>query len=266
MSSGTIYYAGDGGTIYKRSSLDSSGAVTPTQEAFFGSLSAYQANAAAYNANVAISTPITADSQGDIYFGYTTTSTAPGGLQSGIARISASGVGTFYQANQLLVGGSSSGMTQVVTNSAPALSNDGQTLYVAMSTGNYSTGRLVALNASTLSPQSSVALMDPKTGTPAQLPNDGTASPMVGPDGDVYMGVLDNYGTSRGWLEHFSSDLSTQKPTGGFGWDDTASIVPASMVPSYHGAVELSPDDEGQQLCRPGDGRQWTEHGRDSRS
>jgi autotransporter-associated beta strand protein len=235
ISNGMLYYAGDGGTIYERSSLDSGGSVTPTQVAFFGSLADYQANAAAYNVNVAISTPITADSQGDIYFGYTTTSSAPGGLISGIARISSTGEHTFFQASDLQAGGSSAGMTQVATNSAPAMSNDGQTVYVTMSTGNFSSGRLVALDASTLKPKSSVELMDPKTGTPAQIPNDGTASPMVGPDGDVYMGVLDNYGTSRGWLEHFSANLSTQKPTGGFGWDDTASIVPASMVPTYHG-------------------------------
>jgi autotransporter-associated beta strand protein len=235
ISNGTLYYAGDGGTIYERASLDSSGSVTPTQVAFFGSLNTYQSNAAAYNANVAISTPITADSQGDIYFGYTTTSSAPGGLTSGIARISSTGVGTFFRANLLQASASPAGMTQVATNSAPALSPDGQTVYVTMSTGNYSSGRLVALNASTLAPESSVELMDPKTNSPAPIPNDGTASPMVGPDGDVYMGVLDNYGTSRGWLEHFSANLSVQKPTGGFGWDDTASIVPASMVPTYHG-------------------------------
>src|SRR5207248_10540237 len=48
----------------------------------------------------------------------------------------------------------------------------------------------------------------------------------------------------RGWLLHFSADLkstrtvnsvTTPLASGAFGWDDTASIVPATMVPSYHG-------------------------------
>ena len=40
----------------------------------------------------------------------------------------------------------------------------------------------------------------------------------------------------RGWLLHFNSDLSQPKIPGSFGWDDTASIVDASLVPSYHGS------------------------------
>jgi len=40
----------------------------------------------------------------------------------------------------------------------------------------------------------------------------------------------------RGWLLHFNSDLTQKKTPGSFGWDDTASIVPAAMVPSYHGS------------------------------
>ncbi len=231
----TLYYPGDGGTVYERGSLNSPGSVTPTQEAFYGSLSTYEANAAAYNAGVAISTPITADAEGDIYFGYQTSNSAPGGLTNGIARISAGGVGSFFEADQLKVGGVSAGMTQVATNSAPAVTPSGSTVYVAMSDGNFGTGRLVALNTATMTPTASVALLDPKTGGGALVPNDGTASPMIGPDGDVYMGVYDDYGTSRGWMEHYSANLSVTKPAGGFGWDDTASIVPASMVPSYHG-------------------------------
>jgi autotransporter-associated beta strand protein len=235
LSGNTLYYAGDGGTVYERGNLDSAGATTPTQETFYGSLSTYEANEAAYNADVSISTPITTDSAGDVYFGYETTSNAPGGLTSGIARISASGVGTFFQANQLMSGGQNAGMNQVVMNCAPALSNNGSSVYVAMSNGNFGTGYLVELNSTTLTPESSVELMDPKTGEPAKLPNDGTASPLVGPDGQVYMGVYDDLNTSRGWMEHYSANLSQTLTPGGFGWDDTASIVPASMVPGYHG-------------------------------
>jgi hypothetical protein len=35
---------------------------------------------------------------------------------------------------------------------------------------------------------------------------------------------------------HFSGNLSTTKTPGAFGWDDTASIVPATAVPQYHGS------------------------------
>jgi len=39
----------------------------------------------------------------------------------------------------------------------------------------------------------------------------------------------------RGWLLHFNATLASAKTPGSFGWDNTPSIVPASMVPSYVG-------------------------------
>ena len=64
--------------------------------------------------------------------------------------------------------------------------------------------------------------------------DESSASPTIGPDGDVYFGVCFTPRLSR-ILEHFSGDLSTTYTPGSFGWDDTVSIVPTSMVPSYTG-------------------------------
>jgi hypothetical protein len=62
----------------------------------------------------------------------------------------------------------------------------------------------------------------------------------VGPDGDVYYGVLETPCCTshhdRGWLLHFDSNLdSPSKVPGSFGWDDTASVVPAAAMPGYTG-------------------------------
>jgi hypothetical protein len=99
-------------------------------------------------------------------------------------------------------------------------------------------GYLLALDATTLATKNVVQLNDPSTGAPAWVSDSSTASPVVGPDGDVYYGVLESNAPShnyRGWLLHFDSTLSMNKTSGSFGWDNTPSIVPASMVNSYSG-------------------------------
>jgi hypothetical protein len=243
----TLYYPGAGGTVYSISNPDSPSATPSAPIAFYGN-SNYAANASTFNSNVFIDTPISSDAAGDIYFGYRVTGTTPLGASftSGIARIAANGTAT-YMSGASITGSSSIGST--VMNGAPAISPDGTKLYVAMSNVNVATGQseyaatgdLVELNASTLQPINVVALNDPHTGNAAWLPDDGTASVMVGPDGNVYYGVLENpfpSNNDRGWMLQFSSSL-TQSPTappGAFGWDDTASVVPASMVPSYKGS------------------------------
>ena len=143
-------------------------------------------------------------------------------------------------------------------NSAPALSNDGSTLYVAVNDGNgfgFATGYLLALDSHTLATIAAVRLKDPSAGRDATMPDDGTSSPTVGPDGDVYFGVLENpFGPNhfRGWLLHFDAMLQPSGAPGAFGWDDTASIVPASMVAVVSRHVDLPADDEVQQLRRRG--------------
>jgi hypothetical protein len=100
-------------------------------------------------------------------------------------------------------------------------------------------GYLLGLDATTLTTKYKVALVDPSTGEAATLYNYSSAAPTVGPDGDVYYGVLETPRCSshndRGWLLHFDAPLSIEKTPGSFGWDNTVSVLPVSAVPSYTG-------------------------------
>jgi hypothetical protein len=228
-----MYYAGNGGTIYYIDHPDTSQPSAPVQVAFFG-LSNYQANPSAYNNSVFINTPLTVDGQGNVYFGFYVTGPNPLNLKSGIARIDAGGGGSWVAAS---VAAGNSSIIKVVHNCAPAIGNAGRTLYIAVSTGDFGSGYLLALDSGSLATTGKVLLKDPD-GNTAALPDDGTASPMVGPDGDVYFGVLENpfpYNNDRGWMLHYDGTLTQTKITGAFGWDDTASVVPATMVPGYIG-------------------------------
>jgi hypothetical protein len=236
-----LYFPGGGGTVYYCDTPDTTN-VSPVigQIAFYG-LANYLAATNTYLTNVFIDTPITSDRYGNIFFGFQVKSSFTN-FPGGIARIDFNGTGTWISASNAA---GDSAIKKVSQNCAPALSNDHKTLYVAVN--NSSTwsdfsdyGYLVALDSRTLAPFASVRLKDAKNpANDAYLPDDATASPTVGPDGDVYYGVLENpfpANNDRGWLLHFNSTLSQTKTPGAFGWDDTASIVPSSMVPSYHGS------------------------------
>jgi Bacterial Ig-like domain (group 3)/RTX calcium-binding nonapeptide repeat (4 copies) len=236
-AAGRYYFPGPGGTLNVIDDPDGAGTVSG-QVAFFG-MGEYGSDPAAYNGSVFINTPLTADAAGNIYFGFLVNGANPLNLTSGVACVRSDGTGT-WTSGQAMLGDPNPG-GHVVYNSAPAVTDDGRTVYVAVNrglSGAFSTGALVALDSNDLAVGNRVALIDPSTGSAAYLPNDGTASPTIGPDGDVYFGVLENpflHNHDRGWLLHFSGNLVTAKTPGAFGWDDTASVVPASMVPSYVG-------------------------------
>jgi hypothetical protein len=231
-----LYFAGAGGTVYYCDSPDTNQSPIIGQIAFYG-LTNYLANTNAYLANVFICTPITSDRYGNIFFGFQVTGANPANLQSGIARIDFNGNGTWIAASSTVT---NAAISQVAMNCSPALANDHKTLYIAVNNGYSGYGYLIELDSRTLATLASVRLKDVKNQTnDANVDDDGTSSPTVGPDGDVYYGVLENPSYSnndRGWLLHFNGALTQSKTPGAFGWDDTPSIVPASMVPSYQGS------------------------------
>ena len=231
--SNRLYFPGSGGTIYYMGTPDADGATISGRLAFFG-IDNYNANPAAYDAAVFINTPLTSDSSGNIYFGFQVTGSTPLNLQSGIARIAADGTGTWVAAS---TAAGDDSIRKVVQSCAPALSNDGTKLYVAVNDDGGG-GYLLELDSTTLVRVAEVRLKDVlQPANDAGLSDDGSASPTVGPDGDVYFGVLENpFNSSKGWMLHFSGDLSVAKTPGAFGWDDTVSIVDRSLVPSYTGS------------------------------
>jgi hypothetical protein len=235
-----LYYAGAGGTLFYASNLESKWPWPRhrTRVAFYG-LDAFERDKAGFTSTVFVNTPLTADSIGNVFFGFRVQGAAPAPLsttQSGFARIAPDGSATY-----VLVGAAAgdNAITRDTHNSAPALSNDEQTLYVVVKAGTTNAyAYLLGLDAQTLQTKFKVFLKDPRNNriNNASVGDDSTASPMVAPDGDVYFGVQANPNNgSRGFLLRFSGDLTVEKTPGGFGWDSTPAIVPASMAPLYHG-------------------------------
>lgn len=233
---GRIFAPGSGGKLLMRADPDAP-AGTFVAQLFYGA-AVYDANRFAYEDTVFINTPLTADAQGNIFFGFVVTGANPAGLVSGVARVAADGTGSWVG---VAAAAADASIVKPVMNCAPALSNDGTTVYIAVNRGSTSatqTGFLLALDSTTLATRAKVALIDPNALTPARLSDDGTASPVVAPDGRVFYGVLESqFGThnARGWLLQFDALLNPVGVPGSFGWDVSPSVIPATMVPSYTG-------------------------------
>jgi hypothetical protein len=229
-----LYYAGAGGTVYSIDNPDSDTPGDPVQQCFYADLGTYYSNATTFARNTYINTPLTADATGAVFFGFrvlTNAPPAPPGLTNGgFARIDSAGNATFVLATVIA---NDTRIGRPAQNSAPALSNDGATLYVCVKgTNSDSVSYLVGLDPMTLATKYRVQLVSPGPGALSILDN-STASPVVGPDGDVFFGVYGNFG--HGYGLHFSPDLSTQMPPAAFGWDNTLAIVPTNMIPTYSG-------------------------------
>jgi hypothetical protein len=228
---GTLAVAGAGGTILMRGSADA--AAGPVHRSVFYGAAQWKAHPSTYNKAVHVTTPLTAGPDGAVYFGFTVTGRTPAHLSSGIARIGADGHATWIRAR---AAAGRRAITRVAINCAPALSPDGATLYFALT--GHRRSMLAGLSAATLRPRFRALLKDPLTGRPAQLLSSSTASPTVGPDGDVFYGIEENpFGThdGRGWLLHYNATLTRARAPGSFGWDNTVSVLPARAVPRYHG-------------------------------
>lgn len=228
---GRFFYAGAGGTVLFRDKVDKANG--PGGRLAFYGIDNWNQYADQLEQTVMIDTPITADARGDIWFGFIVTGSNPLNLASGIAHIGPGGRMSWVSAASAA---GDSGITEVAMNCAPAVTADGKALYVAVSNG--SSGYLLELDPLTLRTKAKVALVDPESGESAWITDMSSASPTIGPDGDVYYGVLENpypEHDDRGWLLHFDSTLTVTGPPGSFGWDDTVSIVPSSVIPGYTG-------------------------------
>jgi hypothetical protein len=224
--------AGAGGTVLVRKHANMKAG--PARRRVFYGTAQWRAHRAAYDKAVQITTPLTAGRDGSVYFGFTVTGSTPAHLSSGIARIDSHGRATWVTAR---AAAGNRAINGVAINCAPALSPSGGTVYITVAGSSRS--MLVGLNATTLKPRFHVVLKDPVSGRPAFVSTSSSASPTVGPDGDVYYGVLENpfpNHDDRGWLLHFNATLSQTKTPGSFGWDNTVSVMPARAVPGYRGS------------------------------
>jgi hypothetical protein len=170
---GRLYLPAAGGTLLYTDTVDSPSTPTFTRVAFYG-IANYNANPTGFDSNVRINTPLTSDSQGNVYFGFRATGANPLSLTSGIARMGADGSGTFVFASVATIDSAKF----VAFNAAPVLSNDEQKVYAVLKYATNGQGiNLVSLDATTLAPIDRARPRDPFTNFFAIESNSGSSTP-----------------------------------------------------------------------------------------
>lgn len=145
-----IYYLGAGGTIYSVVNPDAGTPDVPMQVCFYEPIEEYVTNAAALNATVFINAPLTADTNGTIFLSFRVKGTAPDPLSttsSGYARIATDGSGIYVLATNAV---QDTNAILSLNDCAPALSNDGTTVYVVAKGTNNLPAYLLGLDSTTL--------------------------------------------------------------------------------------------------------------------
>ena len=208
----------------------------------------------AYLNDVFINTPITADAAGNVFFGFQVTGDhagRPAERHRPHHRRRRRHLGRRPRRRRPIAS-----ITKVVHNCAPALSNDGSTLYVAVSNGDGFGGPRAIWWRSTAArspPSPRCGSRIPSAATTPTCPTTARRRPPSGPDGDVYFGVLENpfpSNNDRGWLLHFDAMLTPEERAGrlrlGRHGVDRAGVD--GPVVCRH--VVVSADDQVQQLRR----------------
>ncbi len=176
---------------------------------------------------------ITTDGQGNIFYGYRATSTPFSYVFSSLVKIAPDRTAVVKAAQSCVPEGS---LFRPTGNGSPAIGYNGDIYWQLVGTDstNRTAGYLVRLNTSDLSVRNRVKIFSLRDSTlPAYASADSTSSPVVAPDFDVYVGT--NSESIRGKLAHYNADLTVEKPSGAFGWDNTPSIVRKAWVPGYQG-------------------------------
>lgn len=243
-----VYWPAVGGGLRFRDNLDSSsGALTRGLVAFMGEQN-YTANQDGLRDHVFVNSAMATGPDGAVYFTIRVQGALPQAVTDmGISRglmIRASRSGETVVVSAADVGGDNE-FRRFPNQLSPAFSNDYSTLYTCVGSQNYNGPTMVVgLDPNTLQVRLSEGgrsyrrmALDPRSASlSCHLFEDSSSSIMVAPDGDVYYGLLGNPNRYTGWLLRWNAELTTSKPPGGFGWDNTPSVVPASLVPSYNGS------------------------------
>ena len=254
-AAGRLYAPGAGGKLLVEDDADAASSTLATH-VFYGA-AAYNANPARFDGSVFINTPVTADAQGNVFFGFLVTGANPAGLVSGIARVAptARHLGRRRGCRRRPFDPEARDELR-----AGALERRRHGLH----RGQQRAGAGVAEGLPARARQHDARrarralLIDPNTGTPARVSDDGTASPVVGPDGRVFYGVLERRSprTTRAAGCCSSMRCSRRASTpGSFGWDDRRRRDPGVDGAVVRRRVDLPARAEVQQLPRRRHGR-----------